>query len=1049
MLRIACLLSLLVLSDVSAQPQPTPTDWQNPLVIGRGKLPARATTYSYPTAALARQGDRTASPWFRSLDGTWQFHYAETPEAVPEGFPQADLDWGSIEVPGHWELQGHGTPIYTNWEYPFEAVNPPFIRSDGEPPHGTNPVGLYRRTFTVPVGWDDLRVILHFGGVSSAFYVWVNGAEVGYSQGSRLPAEFDITPHLQPGDNEVAVQVLRWSDGSYLENQDHWRLSGLHREVYLMAMPFTYLHDVSVGTDLDETYTTATVRVTPQVVYPNAEAVAGWTVTAQLYDGEGAVWETPPSLPLEATTSFFERGRYNAPYGTYAFPALEATVEDATLWTAETPHLYRLVVHLRDAEGAVVEARSVEVGLRELAWGPDGFLVNGRPVVFFGVNRHDHDPVTGKTVTVAQMEDDLRLMKQFNFNAVRTSHYPNDPRFYALADRLGLYVIDEANIELHKLGARLSADPAWALAFLDRGVRMVERDKNHPSIVMWSLGNESGTGPNHEAMAAWIKQRDPTRALHNEGAYELEATLTSDRPYVDVRSRMYWPLDQMLTLATDSDPRPVMYCEYAHSMGNSTGHLYKFAEAFRTEPKFIGGFIWDWVDQGLTLTTDDGTAYFGYGGDFGERFTDGNFCLNGLVFPDRTPKPATWEAKTVFQPIAATPADTVGRRFVVENRHHVVTLDRYDLVWALMDDGEIVQSDVLTLPAVPPGEALALAIPYDPVSEPTGEVRLHLRFVLNRPTAWAEAGHEVAWAQHVVAEAPTWAPPAAQDSLTVDNALAVVRVEGPDVRVEIDKTTGALITYAVNGVSYLTAPLQPHFWRAPTDNDAAWGLPDSLGLWKDAPATKRVEAIDVDTELDGQVTVLVRASLLAGRVALQTSYTVHTEGTVAVSQVFEPLAPLPNLPRLGLQTSVSAALGRITYYGRGPHEAYVDRQLGAPVGRYTHTLESFLTPYIYPQEHGNRMGVHWFELRDPDGHGLRIEGEALNVSVWPYTTADLEAARHTPDLPTRDALTLNVDYGQLGVGGDDTWSIQARPHPEHRLPAQRYTYTFRLRPLRP
>ncbi len=1102
-------LAVLTASGALAQT----ADWQNPLSIGRGKLKPRATTYAFPTEDLARQGDRDSSPWFLSLNGMWQFHFAPDPGTAPQGFQDAAFvpeGWSSLTVPGNWEMHGFGTPIYTNIPYPFDPVNPPHVPvGPSEDPHRTNPVGSYLHTFTIPKNWADQRIILHFGGVSAGFFVWVNGREVGYSEDSRTPAEFDITEFVAPGENRLAVRVHRWTDGSYLEDQDHWRISGIHREVYLMATPPNHLDDLFVQTDLDAAYRDASITITPRFFYRDAEEVRGWTLSAALYDAAGkAVWTEPLSLSIDEISRISRGISGGAQRGRPNLPAMRGQVANPLKWTAETPNLYRLVVAVRNARGETVEARGVNVGFRTLEYGPDGFKVNGRQVLLFGVNRHDHDPQTGKTVTVERMEEDVLLMKRFNLNAVRTSHYPNDPRFYDLCDRHGLYVIDETNLETHFLGGWPSGQSEWAAAFLTRAIAMVERDKNHPSIIMWSLGNESGTGPNHEAMAAWIKAYDPSRPIHNEGAYEGEGPDGVDAPYVGVRSRMYTDLETMVGLANNGDPRPILYCEYAHSMGNSTGHLYKFANAFREHPRLIGGFIWDWVDQGLYRTAPDGRRYFVYGGDFGERITDGDFCLNGLIFADRTPQPALWEVKKVFQPILLEAIDLNMGRFVLENRNSFTHTYAYEAKWVVLEDGRPVAQGTAGLPDLGPGERGEVVIPGLPRAaggrgvgatggstdgqargatgsiggpreggvsgeagdreavEATGtpgartsgfrvvEERvggadriLTLMVVLREPTSWAPAGHEVAWEQFRLPGSSTGAlePVVAEGVVQVEEDEASVTVTGDGFAVAVDRATGSLVSYRRAGEEWLAAPFAPNFWRAPTDNDAAWGIDSLLGVWKGAASGRVVTSVVVRQDTEDRADVQVRMDLLEGRAGLDVTWSVYADGTVDVKSVFTARAALPDLPRFGMRFGAPGSFERVGYYGKGPHETYQDRQLGAAMGWYETTVADFGTPYVRPQEHGNRMGVRVFELTDASGKGWRIEGEDLNVSVWPYTQADLEAATHTIDLPNRPFVTVNVDWGQMGVGGDDTWSPRSRPHPEHRLSEGRYAVRFRLR----
>ena len=1024
-----------------------PNAWEHPTNISWNKLKAHATFYPFPSENLALTGDRSQSPFFQSLDGRWKFQLAKNPKDVTPDFYQQnfnDKNWPDIQVPGNWEMQGFGHPIYTNWDFPFEPVNPPFIPHDlSEDMHRSNPTGMYRKSFEINDLWDGKRIVLHFGGVSSAFYVWVNGQQVGYSQDSRLPAEFDVTDFVKTGANSLAVQVFRWSDGSYLENQDHWRMSGLHREVYLVAKPKAHLEDFFVKTNLDENYRDATLRIEPVFYFKNAEEVAGWTLAAQLFDEKQApVWDAPATLALNEGADFYLRGRYNSTNGIMPRTAIERPVSNPKKWTAETPNRYTLVLSLRNERGETVESTSAKIGFRKIEWGKFGLRVNGGEVILFGVNRHDHDPATGKTVSYETMLEDVLLMKRFNINAVRTSHYPNDPRFYDLCDEYGIYVLDETNIETHKLGGSLSMRSDFGSAMLERGMQMVERDKNHPSIIGWSLGNESGSGPGHEAMAAWIKTYDTSRFLHNEGAFSYVDGKSVDPAYPDVLSRMYYTHEAMREiLSRPGDDRPLMYCEYAHSMGNSTGHLYKFAEEFRKHPRFIGGFIWDWVDQGLYKTAPGGARYFAYGGDFGEEFTDGAFCLNGLVFPDRTPQPGLWECKKVFQPIAAT---FENGKLTVHNLHAFTSLDAFSLKWELLKNGMPVQSGNLDLPSVQPNTSQEIELPK---LEMPGmdEYILTVSYILKNKTVWAGAGHEVAWEQFVLQEKKS-APITSRRAPKLTETADFYQISGENFSMKFDKKTGLLTSYIVDNQDFIKNSLSPNFRRPPTDNDMASGIVKEMEPWYAAGQTAQLTSLRTRTESGKQV-VEATLSLLGGKATQRLIYRIGSRGEVEVEAKLDAATDLPNLPKVGLTMAIPASFDDVKYYGKGPHETYLDRNLGAKTGIYEQSVTAFGTPYIRPQEHGNHMGIRWIEFQNEKGGGLRIEGNNLSVSAWPYSYDDLANARHTIDLPKRDFITVNVDAAQMGVGGDDTWSENARPHPEHMLKAGVYEWGFVLSTL--
>jgi len=704
MLRHMCLVLLLPLcSFASGKISSAANDWENPDVIGRNKLPPTATMYRFDSSHEARKGTRDVSPYVKLLNGTWKFHWVKHPGQRPTDFfleSFSDADWKDIQVPSNWERQGFGQPIYSNITYPFDK-NPPYIAGDNG-----NPVGSYRRTFTVPVEWsaDQRRMLLHFAGVESAFYVWVNGEKVGYSQGSRTPAVFDITDYLNSGENLLAVQVFRWCDGSYLEDQDFWRLSGIYRDVYLEGVPQVRIADFEVRTELDESFQDATLMVSTTL--ENAtEETDDLTVEAELLDAAGdnvATFDSSVECPVNDQTD----------------AKLSAEVANPAKWSAEHPHLYRLMLTLRDNEGAVVEVVPVNVGFREVDI-TDGLLrVNGQVIRVCGVNRHEHDPVTGHTISVESMIKDILLMKKHNVNTVRTSHYPNDPRWYDLCDKYGLYVIDEANIESHGMGygrESLAKDPEWEKAHLDRMQSVVERDKNFPSIIIWSLGNEAGNGVNFEAAYRWTKDRDPTRPVQYEQAGWHHWN-------TDIRCPMYAGIGGIVNYARRNPDRPLVLCEYMHAMGNSCGGFQDYWNAIDAWPALQGGCVWDWVDQGLLETDDEGNQYWAYGGDFGDKPNDGNFCCNGLVQPDRSPNPSLLEAKKAYQPVGITAVDPSQGIVKIANRYAFTALDSLQASWQLEEDGQVIQRGSLSKLATPPGEQEQVKIDFDtPDAKPQRE----------------------------------------------------------------------------------------------------------------------------------------------------------------------------------------------------------------------------------------------------------------------------------------------------------------------------------------
>ena len=1031
-------------------------DWENPQYIGHHKLKPRATSHSYPDLNSALANKKEASGRFKSLNGTWKFKYIASMQVdaeIQQTFYQQDFNtnsWDKIEVPGNWEVQGFGVPVYTNIVYPFLPVNPPLVPKIGEAPHHSNQLGLYSTSFDISTDWQNKRVILHFGGVSSAFYVWLNGQKVGYSQGSRLPAEFDVTPYIKSGSNKLDLKVLRWSDGSYLEDQDHWRLSGIHREVYLEAMPESHIWDFFVKTDLDENYTDATLTVVPKLHLPEEKGKENWLLEMQLFDQEGnSVLNEKQEMAVQKLIDV----KWQPRLGRSELPQFSVQVQNPRLWSAEYPNLYQMVLTLKDDQGQVVESRSSKVGFREVSIEKGVFKINGQPVKLYGVNRHDHHPLTGKTVDRESMIKDAELMKKYNFNAVRTSHYPNNPEWYDICDEYGLYVIDEANIETHATGGYLSGEAEWALSFLDRGIRMVERDKNHPSIIMWSLGNESGTGANHATMAAWMHYYDPSRPVHNESA-QIRGRVADD-DYVDIYSRMYTPIPEMRQLLQEKpDDRPIMYCEYAHSMGNSTGNLFEFWDLIRAEPQFMGAFIWDWVDQGLSQTIPQGEQYYAYGGDFGDSINTGNFCLNGVVFPDRNPQPALLECKKVFQPVEVEAVDLLNGKLKVMNRYHFTNLDQLQGQWYLLENGEVIKKGKVPNIALAAGKAEEVQLNIkQPRLEPGAEYWLQLDWTSKTDKIYAPAGHLVASSQlKVPYQSPELATIELVDmpELTVNEQSEQVEITGDIFSLTIDKKTAAITSYRLNGSDLLSRPLQPNFWRAPTDNDDGSGMPERQGLWKQATNGIDVNSFSLQTPAAQVVLINTFAELPEIESRLNLTYQVFGDGNVVVSYQFLPgKKELPNIPRIGMQMMMPDQYNQVSWYGRGPHENYADRKLSAMFGNYQMPLSEFYVSYIYPQESSNREEVRWAAMLDDSGKGLMIVGEPeLNFSAWPVTMQNMEEATHTYELDKSKGVTVNIDHRQMGVGGDDSWSLNARPHEPYRIKPQEYKYQFRLAPVK-
>ncbi len=1035
-----------LLASTASWAQEAVPDWENAAVFRINKEPARATFIPFETVEQARTLERAKSPYYRSLNGYWKFHWSPDPQSRPADFYKPEFsvnDWDEIPVPSNWQMQGYDVPIYTNVTYPFHK-DPPRVM--GTPPeHFTtfktrNPVGSYRTTFPVPLQWKDREVFIVFDGVESAFYLWINGQKVGYSQDSRTPAEFRITPYLKSGDNILAVEVYRFSDGSYLEDQDFWRLSGIFRDVYLYSAPSVRIRDFFVKTDLDSDYQDAVLSVTVSVSNDGPVPVALPKLEGTLFDKSGRVIASlkPAAAPK----------RIGA--GEEITLEMRADVKNPLKWTAETPHLYRLVLALgKEAVGCNVGFRKVEI--------KDGvLLVNGRYVYLKGVNRHEHDPDTGHTVSRESMIQDICLMKQYNINAVRTSHYPNVPMWYDLCDEYGLYVIDEANIESHalmnysNLFDSLGNDPMWKEAHLDRTKNMVERDKNHPCIIIWSLGNEAGDGANFEAASEWIHQRDPSRPVHYEPARE--------RPLTDIVCPMYARIHQIEAYAKRKDIyRPLILCEYSHAMGNSCGNIADYWVVIEKYRALQGGFIWDWVDQGLRKKDPaTGRVFWAYGGDFGDQPNDGNFCCNGLVQPDRKPNPHLYEVKKVYQNVAVLPIDMSRGLVEIENKYVFTNLkDLLEADWELTENGAVIARGSLGRQDIPPGRRKQLFIPLPSCKwNPFCEYHLTVSFRLADDQPWAKRGHLLAWEQIEMRKrehpAPLPQPNPQRKAPAVTETQEVVRIQGDTFTAVFSKSLGALVSYKIKDQEIFTEPLVPNFWRVPTDNDNGNKMPRRLRVWKTAAQEPKVDSVKVETLLDGQIQVRFTLTLKAGNSKLDLRYQVFSGGEILVENHFAGSGDLPEMPRFGMQVKIPNRFALLRWYGRGPHESYWDRLTGAAVGIYEEIVTEPKHMYIRPQEYGNKTDVRWMTLTDRTGHGLKITGlPLLYVSAWPWSMEDLEKAKHPHELPDRDFLTVNIDYKQMGVGGDDSWGAQT--HTQYTLPAKdkEYGYSFLIEPILP
>ena len=1040
MKRVA--IAAIVFFCLSLAGQQAPPDWENPRVFGINKEPAHATITPYPDDKAAREAGR--SPFVVSLNGTWKFHWVKQPDERPVDFYKTDFNdraWKTIPVPSNWEMQGYGTPIYTNIVYPFKRDAP---RIMGEPEDKTwtayrerNPVGSYRRTFPTPAAWKDRLTFLVFDGVNSAFYVWVNGKKVGYSEDSRLPAEFNITGYLQPGENLLAVEVYRWCDGSYMEDQDFWRMSGIFRNVSLVSRAPLYIRDYYLRPRLDGQYRDATLKLNVKVRNAGPQPAPA-TVEARLLD------ESRPSNRITMT------GKVTAPPRGEASVELEQAVPQPRRWSAEEPNLYPFLLILKDAQGRTIESIPWQVGFRASEIKGDQFLINGKHVYIKGVNRHEHDPDTGQVVTTERMVQDIKLMKQHNINAVRTSHYPNVPEWYELCDRYGLYVFDEANIEAHGYGKdnphRISTGEDYTEAHVDRVSRMIERDKNHASIVAFSMGNEAGIGRNFEAARNWAKTNYPEFIISYEPGHAAHG---------DFLCPMYTrPQNIAAYYEKQGKGRPMLLIEYAHAMGNSTGNFQQYWDLFESTPYLHGGFIWDWVDQGIRKRDAPGKPFWLYGGDFGDKPNDDNFCSNGLVSPDRAVHPGLYEVKKSYQNIKVEPVDLAAGKVRVRNKHLFRDLSFVAGRWELAENGKVVQSGALPKLNLAPGGAQEVTLPVAPAFRPApgAEYFLKVSFALAGDMPWAPKGHEVAWDQmqmpyqgSAVAEPPAASLPA----LKLAESAQQITITGQDFTARFGKSSGALESYAFRGKELITGPLAPNFWRPPTDNDRGNKMPARHGVWREAAQKRTVTSVKAEQVSPASARITAEAKLAAGESTQRSVFTILGNGEIRVEFEARPSSKLPELPRIGMQMAIPGEFRNVTWYGRGPHENYWDRNLGAAVGLYSAPVDDLVTPYIEPQENGNRTDVRWVTFTNREGAGWKAVGAPLLFfSAWPYKMEELERVKHPFEIRRSEDITVNLDHRQMGVGGDDSWG--ARTHPEYMLPAgQVYRYEVRLVPLAP
>lgn len=1039
--------------------------WEDPQVTSINRDLSRATAWSFESVEDALSCDRTRSSRVQMLNGEWDFKLALKPADAPSDFYKSKVHgWDQIEVPSNWEMKGYDLPIYKSAVYPFRPINPPYV------PRDYNAVGSYQRSFSIPEKWEGMNITLHFGGVSSAFKVWVNGKFLGYGEDSFLPSEFNVTPYLQKGENIVSVQVIRWSDASYLEDQDQWKLSGIQREVMLLAEPKLRIADFFYQTRLDKNYHDAVFSLRSRIENLTGDTVKGGTLKVQLYDAKNQpVFHQTLTKPLVEIINESYPRLDNVKFGMF-----EAQVKNPIKWSDEEPYLYTLTLTLEDNSGKIQEVKSCRVGFRSIEFSKSDskLLINGKVTYLYGVNRHDHDPAKGKALSQEDIRRDVAQLKQFNFNCIRTSHYPNDPYFYDLCDQYGILVIDEANYETHGIGSLLSNDPRWTSAFLERANRMVLRDKNHPSVIIWSLGNEAGRGPNNAAMAAWVHDFDITRPVHYEpaqGSPELDGYIAPGDPgypntkdhshriqdpldqyYVDIVSRMYPALytSDLLLSQKNGDRRPIFFCEYAHSMGNSTGNIKEFWDQFRSKERLIGGCIWEFKDQGLYKTDENGRRFLAYGGDFQEKYFD-DFTIKGIVQADGTPHAAIYECKRVFQPIECQMINASKGLLRVMNRHAAKSLSDYAINLKILENGaEIVNKWIPSMALAACRDSVLDVSQLIPKMKPGNEYFLNIAFILKTDQPWAKAGHVVASNQFALSGLPVAEKvKIAARNLLISKESDRYMIKGKGFHLTFDTNNGALNSYYSEGKEHILSPLMPNFTRPLTDNDNhGWKAQKVLKEWYESKP--RLVNFTIGKNPSGEVKAESQYELINGKARVLVTYTIDDKGVVKVVFALKIIEALPNIPKVGMTCGIANDYRQISWYGRGLQENYTDRRYGFDVGLYSLPMDQFMEPYVKPQENGNRTDVRWMYLSNKTMTGLLVVADSvLSMSAWPYNQEAFKVAKHLNEMKESGYITLNIDLIQMGVGGNDSWSAVAAPLEKYQIKAKDYTYCFYLCPM--
>jgi beta-galactosidase len=1019
--------------------------WEMPELTHINRLPAHSCHIPYDNRDSALKGDVSDSGKYMDLNGKWDFNlYRKPEEAVWENVST----WESINVPANWTMEGFwDKPIYTNVQMPWKN-NYPLVPEE-------NPTGVYQRTFSLGSDWVSRRTVIHFGGVESYFEVYVNGTFAGMAKDCRLPSEFDISAFVKEGKNTLTVKVIRWSDGSYLEDQDHWWMAGIYRSVYLYSTDSAFIEDIFVTADLDLATKQGILTLDSKMNFSweigrnrnyDGKTFTGpeedFLLTARLYDGEEEIYTRCGTVEHE-----YRSARYRLKW--------EDRLNGVTPWSAENPKLYTMIFELSDKAGKIVDVRTFKTGFRNVKIEDRELLINGMPVMIKGVNRHEHDDTTGKTISRETMIADIKLLKQFNFNAVRTCHYPDDVLWYELCDEYGIYLIDEANIEAHDNYATICRDPRWKAAFEERIMNMVKRDKNHPSIFSWSLGNETGNGENHSAVVDLLRAYDPSRIIHHEGEGKIDWHQGSKifkggcNLDNDMINPMYPPISDIIEHAVKAeDPRPVILCEYSHAMGNSNGTLKEYWEAFYQYKGLQGGFIWDWVDQGIKITDEKGVDYWGYGGDFNEKIHDFDFCINGLIWPDRTPHPAMYEFKKLTQPVVMEALSTWEGRYTITNRQYFSNLDGFNLTWEIQVNGVTTQNGVVEIPQVAPFQSVPIKINYEkPLLKADEEAFINFHFTLKDETSWCPAGFELAWEQFILEGVDACEE---EEEGKVNPVMTVkgksIELTGGQWSISADSDKGELVSIQKDSKEIFAALPKMNIWRAPTDNDEIRGWDGqenkSAGIWKKAGynnLTLESSQLNVnEKEKSITLTRVYTGSDKSKPLSHDLTLSISNSGELLWDNNFDFHRELPDLPRVGLVMSTVPGYEEVEWFGRGPWENYIDRN-SAPIGLYKGTVNEQFVPYILPQENGNKTDVRRMTLSSSD-QDLTFKG-GFEFSVSHYTSAELENCYHTNEpVPVKETV-ITLDLLQKGVGtnscGPDTLD-------KYKVYSGKYSFLLRI-----